>query len=153
MSDSLWPHGQQHARLLCPSLSPRVCSNSCPLRWWYQPAISSFPASSPFAFALSQQQGLFQWVASLYQVAKIGASALASIIPVNSQGWFPLGLTVGSPCSLRDSRESSPAQSESINSLALRLLYGPILTSIHDYWKNHSFDYMNLCQQSDISAF
>ena len=49
-------------------------------------------------------------------------------------------------------RESSPAaQFESINSLALSLLYGPILTSIHDYWKNHSFDYMDLCHQSDVS--
>ena len=51
-------------------------------------------------------------------------------------------------------KESSPAlQFESINSVVLSLLYGPTLTSIHDYWKNHSFDYMDLCQQIDVSAF
>ena len=51
-------------------------------------------------------------------------------------------------------QESSLApQFKSINSLALSLLYGPILTSVHDYWKNHSFDYMDFCRQSDVSAF
>ena len=69
------------------------------------------------------------------------------------QGWFPLGLT-GLICLILLSQESSPApQFESINSLALSLLYGPTLISVHDYWKNHSFDYMDLCQQSDVSAF
>ena len=61
---------------------------------------------------------------------------------------------VGSPCSPRDSQESSPTpQFKSINSLALSFLYGPTLTSIHDYWKNHSFDLMDLCWQSNVSAF
>ena len=61
---------------------------------------------------------------------------------------------IGSPCSPKDSQESSPAlQFESIKFSALSLLYGPTLTSVHDYWKNHSFDYMDLCQQSDVSAF
>ena len=56
-------------------------------------------------------------------------------------------------CSPRDSQESSPAPHfESINSLVLSLLYGPTLTSIHDYWKSYSFDSMDLCQQSDVSA-
>ena len=60
---------------------------------------------------------------------------------------------VQSPCSPRDSQESSPApQFKSINSLALRLPCSPALTSIHDYWKNDSFDYMALCWQSDVSA-
>ena len=54
----------------------------------------------------------------------------------------------------KDSQESSPApQFESINSLVLRLLYGPTLTSIHDYWKNHSFDYSDLDWKSEVSAF
>ena len=71
----------------------------------------------------------------------IGASASASVIPMNIQGWFPLGLTVRSPCSPRDSQESSPAPKfKSINTLALSLLYDPTLTSIHDYWKKPSFD-------------
>ena len=58
---------------------------------------------------------------------------------------------VWSPCCLWDSQESSPQpRLESINSLALSLLYGPALTSIHDYWKSHSFDYAALCWQSDL---
>src|SRR5574337_174071 len=58
------------------------------------------------------------------------------------------------PCSLRDSQESSPApQFKSINSSVLSLLYSPTLTSIHDYWKNHSLDYTDLCWQSNVSAF
>ena len=72
------------------------------------------------------------------------------------QDWFLLRLTGLISCSPRDSQESSPMPSEqfkTINSVALSLLYGSILTSIHDYWKNHSFDSMDLCQQSIISAF
>ena len=69
------------------------------------------------------------------------------------QGCFPLRLTSLVSCYPRDSQESSSAlQFRGINSLGLRLLYGPTLTSIYDYWKNHSFDYMDLCQQSDVSA-
>ena len=74
--------------------------------------------------------------------------------PVNIQGWFPLRLLVWSSCCPRDSQESSPTpQFENINSLALSLLYGPTITSVHDYWKNHSFDCMDFCQQSNVSAF
>ena len=65
----------------------------------------------------------------------IGVSTSASVLPMNIQGWFPLGLT-SSPFSPRDSQESSPTpQFKSINSLALSFLYGPTFTSIHDYWK------------------
>ena len=61
---------------------------------------------------------------------------------------------LGSPCSPRDSQESSPTtQFKSINSSMLSFFYSPTLTSIHDYWKNHGFDYMDLCWQSDVSAF
>ena len=63
MSDSLWPCGLQHARLLCPPLSPKVCSNSCSLNWWCYLTISLLPPS-PFAFNLSQHQGLCQCVNS-----------------------------------------------------------------------------------------
>ena len=73
---------------------------------------------------------------------RIGVSASASVLPMNIQDWFPLGLT---GCSPRDSQESSSEpQSESINSLARSLLYGPTLMSVRDYWKNYSFDYMNM---------
>ena len=67
MSNSLQPHRLQHARLPCPLLSPRVCSNSCPLSQWSQLLL----APSPSAFSLFQHQGLFQWVGSLHQVAKV----------------------------------------------------------------------------------
>ena len=77
----------------------------------------------------------------------IGASA--SVLPMNIQCWF--NWLVWSPFCPRDSQESSP-QVESIDSLALSLLYGPTLTTIHNYWKN-SFDYMDLCWQSDVSVF
>ena len=61
---------------------------------------------------------------------------------------------VGSPCSPRDSQESSPTlQFKSINSSALSLLHSPTLTSIHNHWKNHSLDQMDLCWQSNVSAF
>ena len=66
MPDLLWPHELQHARLPCPSPSPRACSNSCPLSRWCHPTI----LSSVIPFNLSQHQGLFWWVSSSHQVAK-----------------------------------------------------------------------------------
>ena len=73
---------------------------------------------------------------------------------MNIPGWFPLGLTGLISFLSNDSQESSPApQFKRINSSAVSLLYGPTLTSIHDYWKNHSFDYMDHCWQRDVSAF
>ena len=92
MSDSLWPHGLQHARLPCPSPTPRACSTSClSSRWWY-PTISSsvIPFSSclqsflaPGSFPLSQFFTL--------SGQSIGVSASASILSMNIQDWFPLG--------------------------------------------------------------
>ena len=70
-----------------------------------------------------------------------GVAASVSVLSMNIQSWFPLGLSGLSPCCARDSQESSPApQFESIISSALSLLYGSTLTSIHDYWKNRNFD-------------
>ena len=71
MSDSLRSHGLQHARLPCPSPSPKACSDSCPLSRWCHPTISSFVVPFPPTFNLSQHQGLFQWVSSSHQVAKV----------------------------------------------------------------------------------
>ena len=71
VSDSLWPHGLQHARPPCPSPTPRACSDSCPSSWWCHPTISSSVVPSPPAFNLFQHQGLFQWVSSSHQVAKV----------------------------------------------------------------------------------
>ena len=108
---------------------------------------------SPPTFNLSQHQDLFQWVSSSHQVAKV----LELQLHHQSFPWifrvdFLLDWLVCSPCYPKDSQESSPTpQFKSINSLVLSLLYGPALTSVHDYWKNHSFDYMDLCWQSNIS--
>ena len=104
----------------------------------------SHPLSSPSrsAFNLSQHQGLFQWVSSLHQVAKV----LEFQLQPHSFQWifrtyFLSDGLVGSPCSPRDSQESSPTpQFKSITSSVLSFLYSPTLTSIHDYWKHHSFD-------------
>ena len=94
VSDSLWPHGLQHARPPCPSPSPRACSNSCPLSRWCRPTISSsvtlfssrlqsFPASESFPVSqLSVSGG-----------QSIRVSALASVLPINAQDWAPLGWT------------------------------------------------------------
>ena len=93
MSDSLWPHGLQYTRLPCPSLSPRVCLNSCPLSQWCHPnhlILCSSPSIS--ALNLSQYQGLFQWISSSHQVAK-GLELQHPSFQLNIQGWFPLGLT------------------------------------------------------------
>ena len=93
MSDSLWPHWQQHARLPCPSPTPRACSNSCPLSRWCHPAISSsvIPCSYLQSFPASGSFTVSQFFASGGQ--SIGASASGSVLPMNIQDWFPLGLT------------------------------------------------------------
>ena len=83
-----------------------------------------------------------------------GASASASVLAVNIQCSSPLRLTVWYPCCPRDFQESSPVpQFKGINSLAFCLIYGPALTTKHDYWEDNSLDYMDLCQQSNVSAF
>ena len=93
--DSLRPHGLQNTRLSYPSLSPGVCSNSCSLlSQWCQPAVSSsiIPFSScPQSFLASESFPMSWLFASGGQI--IGTSALASVLPMNIQGWFPLGLT------------------------------------------------------------
>ena len=94
MSDSLQSHELQHARLPCPSLSPRVSSNSCPLSRWYHSTISSSVTLFSCCLQSFSASGSFP-VSQLFASGgqTIGASALASILPVNIQGWFPLGLT------------------------------------------------------------
>ena len=83
-----------------------------------------------------------------------GASASASVLPMNIQGWFPLGLTGWIPLLSKGlSRVFSSTTVQKAQFLVLSLLGGPTLTSIYDYWENHSFDYTDLCQQSDVSAF
>ena len=94
MSRSFRPHGLQHTKLSCPSLFPRVCSNSCPLSWWCHPTVLSSVAlfsSCPQSFPASGSFPLKWLFASGSQ--SIGASVSASLLPMNIQSWFSLGLT------------------------------------------------------------
>ena len=140
MSDSLWPHRLQHTSLPCPSPTHRAYSNSYLSNHWCHPTFSSsvIPLSSHLpSFPASESFPKSYFFTSGGQ--SIGVSASTSVLLMNIQYWFPLGWLVGSPCSLRESQESSPTpQYKSINSLVLSFLYSPTLTSIHDYWKNHS---------------
>ena len=206
MSDSLRPHGLQHTRPPCPLPTPGVYSNSCPLNWWCHPTISSsvVPFSSLLqSFPASGSFPMSQLFVSGGQ--SIGVSASASVLPMNIQGWFPLGFTdlillskglstifssttvwkhqffsiqpslwsnfhictwggqstgVSALASVlpKTTQDWSPLEywldllavqktpksllqchSKSMHSLVLSFPYSPTLTSIHDYWKNHSF--------------
>ena len=94
VSDSLWPHGLQHTRPPCPSTTPKVYSNSCPLSGWCHPAISS--SVVPFSSCLQSfpESGSFQMSPPLASGGKsIGVSASTSVLEINTQDWSPLGWT------------------------------------------------------------
>ena len=140
VSESLQPHGLQHARPPCPSPTLGVYSNSCPLTRWCHPTISS--SIVPFSSCLQSfpASGSFQ-MSQFFASGGPSIGVSASVLPMNIQDWFPLGWTGW--ISLQSNKlESSPTpQFKSINSLALSFFFNsPTLTSIHDYWKNHSFD-------------
>ena len=153
MSDSLQPHESQHARPPCPSPTPGVHPNSCPLSRWCHPTISSsvipfsscpqsFPASG--SFPMSQ---LFAWCGQ-----SIGVSASTSVLPMNTQDWSPLGWTGW--ISLQSKRlwrvfSNTTVQKQQFFSFLFLWSNSHIHTRL---WKNHSFDYMAVCQQSDVSA-
>ena len=138
---TLRPHESQHARPPCPSPASGVHPNQRPSSPWCHPAISSsvVPFSCPQSLPASESfpmSQLFAWGGQ-----STGVSALASFLPKKSQGWSPSEWTGWSPCSPRDSPESSPIpQFKRINSWALNFLHSPTLISIHDHWKNHSLD-------------
>ena len=138
-SNSLRPHGLQHTRLPCPSLTPGAYSNSCPLNQWCHPTISF--SVVPFSSCLQSFPASGCFPMSQFFTSNVGISPSASVLPINVHDWFPLWLT--GCISLQSkglSRVSSNTIFKSISSLTLSLLYGPTLTSIHNYWKNHSFD-------------
>ena len=141
MPDSLWPHGLEHARLPYWSQTPRACLNSYLLHWWCHLVISSsvIPFSSCLqSFPASGSFQMSQFFMSGNQ--SIGASASASVLPINIQGWFPLGWTGWiSPQSKGLSRVFSNTTVQKHQFFSAQL-YSATLTSIHDYWKNHSFD-------------
>ena len=144
VSDFLRPLGLQHIRLAYPSPSPQACSYSCPLSWWYHPTISfsvvpfssclqSFPASGSFptsqVFTSDDQN--------------IGVSPSASVLPMNIQDWFPLGLSGLS----------------SLLSKGLSRVFSSTTIQKHQFFSTQPFLWSNsyihtwLCQQSDVSAF
>ena len=130
VSNSLWPHGLQQARPPCPSPTPGDYSNSCPLSQWWHPTISS--SVIPFSFRLqsfpaSESFQMSQLFASGGQ--SIGASASASVLPMNIQDWSPLGWTGWiSLLSKGLSSVFSNTTVPNINSSALSFLYSPTLT-------------------------
>ena len=136
MSSSLRPHGLQYSRPSCPPPTH--------VHWVSDAIQPPHPLSSPspLAFSLSQNHGLFQWVTSLHQVAKVWSFSFSSSPSNEYSGMISFRMDwFGSPCSPRDSQESSlRLQFKSINSSVLSFLYSPTLTSLLDYWKNHSFD-------------
>ena len=143
VSISLQPHEPQHARTPCPSPTPGVYPNSWPLSWWCIPTISSsvVPLSScPQSFPAS---GSFQMSHLFASGGQSIGSFSFNVSPSNEHpglisfrmDWLDLLAVQGTL------KESSPTpQFKSINSSALSFLYSPILTSIHDHWKNHSLD-------------
>ena len=153
MSNSLQPHGLQHTRPPCPSPTPGVYSNSCPLSRWCHP--THLILCCPFLL-----------LPSIFPSIRVFTNE--SVLPIRWPNYWSLTLSI-SPSKLywglissridwfgllaRDSQELSPTpQFQSINSSAFNFLYCPTLTSIHDYRKNQSFDKMDLGGQSNVSA-
>ena len=142
MSDSLQPHELQHARPPCPSPTPRVYPNSCPSSQWCHPAISFLCHCLLLLPPIPPSIRVFSNESTPHEVAKV----LEFQLQHQSFQWTPRtdlledGMA-GSPCSPRDSQESSPTPYfKSNNFLALSFLHSPTLTSIHDHWKKHRLD-------------
>ena len=150
---TLRPHGLKHTKFPCLSLTPGACSNSCPSSWWCHPTISfsvipfssclqSFPASGSFPMC------------QLFASGGQSIEASASVLPMNIQDWFPLGLTdLSSLQSKGLSKFFSNTTIQKHQFFSTQLLYHLALRNVHDFWKNHSFDYPDLCWQIDVSAF
>ena len=142
VSDSLWPHGPQHTRPPCPSPTPGVYPNSCPLSWWCHPTILSFVI--PFSSYL-QHQGLPFPASGSFQMGQLFAScgqsivvsASTSVLPLNTQDWFSLRWTGWISLQSKGlSRVFSNTTVQKHHSSVLSFFYSPTVTPIHDYWKN-----------------
>ena len=154
MSNCLQHHGLQHNRPPYPSPTPGVYSNSCPLSWWCHPTIlySVIPISSCLQYF--PESGSFQMSQFFASGGpSIGVSALASVLTVNIQDWFPLELT-----SLTSMQ--SKGLSRVFTTVQKHQFFGaqPSLCEVqlsHPYMTtgNHGFDYVDLCWQSNVSAF
>ena len=128
--------------------------SSRPLCWWYQPAVLSSDALFPPTLNLSQHQGLYQWVSSSHQMTKFWSFSFC-ISPSNVYSEL-ISLTIDwlDLLAAQGAFRSPPAPHfKGINSLAFCLLYSPALAVICDHWEDLSLDYVNLCRQSNVSAF
>ena len=136
------PGEPQYTRPPCPSPTPGVYPNSCPLSRWSHSSISSSVvtvSSCPQSFPVSGSFQMNQLFAS--DGRSIGVSASASVLPMNTQDWFPLGWTGWMPLQSKGlSRVFSNNTVQKHHSSALSFLHSPTLTSIHDHRKNHSLD-------------
>ena len=141
MSESSWPHGLQHTRLPCPSLSPGVCSNFCPLSWYHSTISSTVaPFSCPQSFPASGSFPVSRLFTSGGQ--SIRASASASDLPMNIRGWFPLRLTGW--ISLLSKGLSRVFSSTTVQKYQFLGAQPSLWSNAHIrtwLWKNHSFDY------------
>ena len=143
VSNSARSHELQHARSPCPSPTPGVHPNLCPSSWWCHPTISSSivpffscPQSLPASGSFPMSQ-LFTWGGQ-----SIGVSA--SVLPMNTQDWSPLGCTgwisLQSKGLSRVFSNTTVQKHQFFSAQLLSFLHSPALTSVHDHWKNHSLD-------------
>ena len=150
MPQSLRPHGLQHTRLLCPSPSPGACSKACPLSWWCHPTISStvVPFSCLQSFPASGS----------FPISQLFASGKASLLHHFSFSMSPSNEYSGLISFRKDCFDLLAVQgtlqhhSSKVSTILHSAFFMVQLTSVHDYWKNNSFDYMDFCWQSNISA-
>ena len=154
MSNSLRPHGVQHARLSCPSPFPGVCSNSCPLSQWCHPTISSSVTPFSSCFPSFPAPGSFP-VSQFFTLGdqSIGVSASASVLPMNIQDWFPLGLT--GLISLQSKLLSRVFSNTTVPKHQFFSAQLSLWSNSHIHtWllESRSFDYMDLCWQNYVSA-
>ena len=139
VSNSLWPHRLQHTRLPCPLPSPRACSNSCALSWWCHPNISSFVV--PFSSCLQSFLASGSFPMSQHFTLSgqsIESSASASVLRMNIQGWFPLGLT-----------GLISLQSEGLS----RVFFNTTIWKHQFFGKTIALTTTDFCWQSNVSAF
>ena len=154
MSDSLQLHRLQHARLSCPSLSPVVWANSCPLNQWCHTVVASSVclfSSCPKFFPAPGSFPVSQFFAS--GVQSIG-SASASILPTNTQGQFHLGVTQFDLLAVQGTLKSL-LQRNNLNASVLQCSAFFMIEFLHPCMtigKNHSFSYVNICWQNDVPA-
>ena len=156
-SNSLWPHGLQHARLPCPSTTPGVCSDSCPLSWWCHPTISSsvfslilLPSIFPSIRGFSKESVLcIKWPKYWSFSSSINPSNEYSGLISFRIDWFDLFAVQGTLKSLLQHHSSKAAIVWPSASFVVQISF-----SYMTIWKKkHSFDYMEFCQQGNVSAF